>query len=93
MNKYLLVVLLIAGNASAMVTDVTRDTFGVYEQCMNGNLKKFHTTTKEVVKTLDRNCVEVMQNTPTYKNLDLTNQSAVNQRTLKFRAELLEIAK
>jgi hypothetical protein len=34
-----------------------------------------------------------MQNTPSFKRLDFVAQSAVHQRTMKFRAELMEIAK
>jgi hypothetical protein len=79
--------------AMASVTDVTRDTFGFYEQCMNDNLKRVHTTTKDVVRKFDKQCADAMHNTETYKQLDLVNQSAANQRTLKFRAELMEIAK
>jgi len=69
------------------------DTWGFYEQCMNDNLRTVHTTTKEVVKQFDAMCVKAMQNTPSFKSLDFTSQSAVHQRTLKFRAELMEIAK
>jgi len=79
--------------AMASVTEVTRDTYGVYEQCMNDHLRRVHITTKDDVRKFDKQCTDAMQFTPTFKQLDLVNQSAVNQRTLKFRAELMEIVK
>jgi hypothetical protein len=92
MFNLLFVVLLASANVHAMVTDTTRDTFGVYEQCMNLELRKVYTTTKNDVRKFDKRCTEIMQGTATFKGLDLVNQSAVNQRTLKFRAELMEVA-